>query len=160
MHAVPVKDQRSGTVKGLRTALPGLVTRGNGESLRSHIDGAGRSSVSFKGSRNDIPTCRFKGWTGRGGRCFIHKGASGGRDGRELSVCAQLDGLRRSSVRVAECAGFSKAKRGTRYLIGKASTEKELLRPAAVGPPRIHWHRDSRVHSETSTRVRIRVRNR
>ncbi len=156
----PRERSTSGTVKGLRTALPGRVSQSSGKTLSSHIDSAGWSSLSTIGSRNNIPTCRLKGRTGRGGLRDIHEGASRWRDGRELSVYAQLDGLRRRGVRIAECAGFSKTKRGTQYLIGKASTEKKLLIPAAVDPPRIHWYRDSTMHSETSTRVRIRVRNR
>jgi hypothetical protein len=155
----PREDQTSGTVKELWTALPGRVSRSSGKSRSSHIDSAGWSSLSTIGSRNNIPTCRVPGWSGPGRR-DIHKGASGGRDGRELSVYAQLDGLRRGGVRVAECTAFSKTKRGTRYLIGKASTEKKLLIPTAVGPPRIHLYRQSRMHSETNTRVRILVRNR
>ncbi len=151
---------RTCLIDWLRTALPGLVRRGSRETLSGHIDSAGRSRLSTIGSGNNIPACRLKGRCGRRGHRDVHKGASRGRDGRELSVNAQLDGLRRIGVRVAECAGLSNTKRGTQYLIGEASTGQKLLLPAAVGPPRIHWYRCSRLQSEASTPVRIRVRNR
>jgi len=144
----------------LRTAFSARVSGSSGETGSSHIDSAGRGSVPKIGSRNNIPTCRLKGRLGRGGLRDIHIGAGRGRDGRELSVRAQLDGLRWGGVRVAERAGFSMTKRGTRYLIGKVTAEKKLLLPAAVVPPRIHLYRQPRIQNEPSARVRVRVRNR
>ena len=139
-----------------RTAFSARVGGSSGETRSRHIDSAGRSSEPKIGSRNDIPTCRLKGWA-RSGRCDIHIGAGRGRNGRELSVRAQLDGLRRGGVRVAERAGFSMTKRGTRYLIGKVIAVKKLLLPAAVVPPRIHLYRQPRIQHERSARVRVRV---
>jgi len=146
-------------MRRLRTAFSGRVGGSSGETLSRHIDSAGRGSEPKIGSRNNIPTCRLKG-RGRSGRCDIHIGAGRGRDGRELSVRAQLDGLRRGGVRVAECAAFSKTKRSTQYLIGKVTAVKKLLLPAAVVPPRIHLYRQPRIQNERSARVRVRVRNR
>ena len=153
-----IKNSNAELLRLRVTALPARVSLGSREALSSHIDSAGRSRLSSIGSGNNIPTCRLKGRGRSRGLRDIHKGASRGRDGREQSVRAQLDGLWRGGVRVAECAGFSKTKRGTQYLILKASTEKKLLLPAAVDPPRIHLHRQSTMHNETITRVRIRVR--
>ncbi len=155
-----IKKSNAGLLTSrLRTAFSGRVGGSSGETLSSHIDSALGSSVPKIGSRNNIPTCRLKG-RARSGRCDIHIGAGRGRDGRELSVRAQLDGLRRGGVRVAKCAGFSMTKRGTRYLIGKVIAVKKLLLPAAVVPPRIHLYRQPRIQNERGTRVRVRVRNR
>src|SRR5208282_1674460 len=155
-----IKKSNAGLLSSrLRTAFSGRVGLSRGETLSSHIDSAGRSSVPKIGSRNNIPTCRLKG-RARSGRCDIHIGAGRGRDGRELSVRAQLHGLRRGGVRVAECAGFSRTKRRTQYLIDKVITVKKLLLPAAVVPPRIHLYRQPRIQNEPSARVRVRVRNR
>ena len=153
-----IKKSNAGLLRSrLRAAFSGRVGGSSGETRSRHIDSAGRSSEPKIGSRNNIPTCRLKGRSGRGGLRDIHIGAGRGRDGRELSVRAQLDGLWRGGVRVAERAAFSMTKRGTRYLIGKVTAVKKLLLPAAVVPPRIHLYRRPRIQNEPSARVRVRV---
>ena len=152
-----IKNQTTKLMRRLRTAFSGRVGGSSGETRSRHIDSAGRGSVPKVGSRNNIPTCRLKGRSGRGGLRDIHIGAGRGRDGRELSVRAQLDGLWRGGVRVAERAAFSMTKRGTRDLIGKVIARKEAFASRCCSSPTYTFVPATPDTNERSARVRVRV---
>jgi hypothetical protein len=136
MSAVPVKNQTSTTVKGLRTALPGRVGGRGDTHLGSDHNKRRWRSEPLVGSRDRIRTVDCPGRSSSG--CSrIDPGAGKRRHRRKQAVWRELDSLRRSGIRVAECAGPSRTTWGNRDLKSNIYIVKELFRPAAVVSPRI-----------------------
>src|SRR6266446_1333837 len=140
MSAVPVKDQTSGIVKGLRTACSGRVGGTGDARLGSDHHKRRWRGEPHVGSRDRIRTVDCPGRTSPGcGR--IDPGAGKRRHGREQAVWRELDSLRRIGIRVAEYAGPSRTTRGNRDRVNDVYVVKKLFRAAAVVPPRIQLKR-------------------
>jgi len=141
MNAVPVKDQTSGTVKGLRTACSaGPVARS-----RSHGNECLLRRYSLKGCRHDVVTCeRPNGGLGQV-RVGVSPKASGWFDCRHQAGRAHGNGRRRSGRHY-----FASWIRNNR--VGDHAG-KDLGFPAAVVPSRNQLERppDAFYVEETTT---------